>query len=38
MPGEEEHQLEILLTKEQIQQRVAELGEKISVIMPGLRN
>lgn len=30
MPGEEEHQLEILLTKEQIQQRVAELGKKIS--------
>ena len=30
MPGEEGHQLEILLKKEQIYQRVAELGEQIS--------
>lgn len=30
MPSEEGYRLEILLTKEQIYQRVAELGEQIS--------
>ncbi len=36
MPDEEANQLEILLTREQIYQRVAELGEKISKDYSGI--